>query len=129
MFGYTRSNPWQPYVHRDDSPLTFNALTGFPVFDEQSTDGLVDTAYPTVVLDNAYNEMETTTSVPVEENIDEIEQLQMLSNSYAPHVEVETFISVLDKLLMSRIGATGWRTTACNSSPRSVRRCRSDLCS
>ena len=91
------------------------------MFDEQSTDNLVDTTCWTGVLDDAHNEMETTTSAPVEENKDEMEQFQRLSNAYSPNVEVEMFISVLNKLLMSRIGPTGWRTTVRDCPSRPVR--------
>ena len=128
MFGYTASNPWQPYIYHHDSLLTFAAWTGDPIFNEQSTDNIVDTDYVTANLDELYNNMATTTSVPLEENIDEIEQFQRLSNAYTPQVEVEMFILVFVRLLMSRIGATGWRTTARNGPPRSVRQCRSGVC-
>ena len=128
MFGYTASNPWQPYVYHHDSLLTFAARTGDPIFDEQSTDNLVYTDYVTLNLDDLHNNMATTGSVPLEENIDEIEQFQRLSNAYTPQVEVEMSTLILVRLLMSSIGATGWRTTARNGPPSSVRQCRSGVC-
>ena len=118
------SPPWWSCDHCNNHPLTFPVLIDPFMSDEQSTNIPFDEIYLPVYSND---EMMTTTYVPVEEDIGEIEHFQMLSNAYTPQVEVGMFVWLLAGVLMSTIGSTGWATTTSKSPSRLLCRRRPSI--